>query len=110
MEKTFVTFKIPHVPQPGHFTEIVTMLARLSDLENAHATRVPTITYYEGIGGWRPWQKMGDRPGSLVGNGHGRYGVAMDDLPPDWLSITHRLLPKILQDPSAPLAPLLAEK
>jgi hypothetical protein len=110
VERTFVTFPVPHVPQPGHFTEIVTLHARLSDMENAHAKRVPTIAYYQGISGWRPWQKMGDRPGSLAGNGYGRYGVKMDGLPPNWLQITRKLRPEVLHDPAAPLAPFLAHK
>jgi hypothetical protein len=109
LEQTFVTFTLPHVPQPQYFTEIVTMHARASDIGNAHAMRVPTITYYQGIGGWRPWQKMRDRPGSLAGNGYGRYGITMAALPPNWLRITRERQPELLHDPAAPLAPLLAQ-
>jgi hypothetical protein len=110
LEETFVTISIPHMPLPVHFTEFVTLHARRSDLENPRATRVPTLTYYQGVGGWRAWQKMGDRPGSLSGSGYGRYGVTMQDLPPDWLRITRQLRPEVLHDPSAPLAPLLEAK
>jgi hypothetical protein len=110
LERTFVTMTIPHVPLPVHFSEFVTLHARRSDLENPRATRVPTLTYYQGVGGWRAWQKMGDRPGSLSGSGYGRYGVKMQDLPPAWLRITQQLRPEVLRDPSAALAPLLTEK
>jgi hypothetical protein len=110
VEKTIVTINIPHAPSPMHFTEFVTLHARRSDLENPRATRVPTLTDYQGVGGWRAWQKMGNRPGSLSGSGYGRYGVTMRDLPPDWLRITRQLRPEVLHDPAAALAPLLAKK
>jgi hypothetical protein len=53
---------------------------------------------------WRPWMKMGERPGQFVGNGVGRYGVALADLPPAWLAETERVRPALLKDPAAALA------
>ncbi len=47
---------------------------------------------------------MGDRPGQFIGNGIGRYGVSIADLPPAWLAETERLHPKLLKDPAAALA------
>jgi hypothetical protein len=84
------------------------MQARLSDLQAPDAKRVPCLTGYTSVVSWRPWLKMGDRPGHLMGQGAGRYGVSLESLPANWHAATAALRPDVLRDPSGPLRGLLA--
>jgi len=89
-----------------HYNELTTMHASRADVMNPDAKRVPCDTHFSATVGWRPWLKMADRPGHLLGDGQGRYGVAVDNLPPVWLQATLRSRPEIIHDPLAVLEPV----
>ncbi len=89
-----------------HYNELTTMHASRADVMNPDAKRVPCDTHFSATVGWRPWLKMADRPGHLLGDGQGRYGVAVDNLPPVWLEATLRSRPEIIHDPLAVLEPV----
>ncbi len=108
VEQSFATFHIPNLPVALHFTEINTLHAATSDLASPAAKRVPCLTGYQGIGGWRPWMNMGMRPGNLTANGFGRYGVTMQGIVPGWHEIAAAHRPDVLKDPGAPLTKLLS--
>lgn len=92
-------------PQPFVYNELLSLTASARDLAEPDAPHVPTQVIYTSLASrWRPWMKMGDRPGQFVGNGLGRYGVALADLPPAWLAETERVRPQLLKDPAAALA------
>ena len=92
-------------PAPFVYNELLSLTASARDLARRGLSHVPTMVVYNSLATrWRPWMGMGDRPGQFVGNGIGRYGVSIADLPPAWLAETERLHPKLLKDPAAALA------
>jgi hypothetical protein len=106
-EETFSALQIPGRLKPVRYSELVTMHAKTPDLADPSAKRVPCQTSYTSIVSWRPWLKMGDHPGHLIGYGVGRYGVTMEDLPASWRRAVQARLPESLKNPGAPLAALL---
>ena len=51
---------------------------------------------------WRPWLEMGDLPGHmLLSGGTGRMTDRLDDLPPRYVELGHRLFPEEFADPGA---------
>jgi hypothetical protein len=107
VERSSATFHIPNLPVPLHFTEINTLHALVSDLAEPGVRRVPCLTAYEGIGGWRPWMNMSARPGNMIANGFGRYGVTMNGIVPGWHEIAAAQRPDAVKDPGAVLDKLL---
>lgn len=92
-------------PQPFVYNELLALTASARDLADPAAPHVPTQVVYTSLASrWRPWMKMGERPGQFVGNGVGRYGVSLAELPPAWLEETERVRPQLLKDPAAALA------
>ena len=87
--------------KPTHFNEFVGYHAKRSALDLRGQTRIQSDTTYLGISSFRPWQMMGDRPGHMIGYGLGGNGVAMADLPAQWLAITKRRHPEALVAPDA---------
>jgi hypothetical protein len=106
-EETRTSFTLPGAGKPSHYSEIVTLHALERDFAVSETSRVPTQTSYTSVSSWRPWQRMGDHPGSLLGTGAGRYGVAMDALPPNWTAAAAARRPELLKDPAGPLAGLI---
>jgi hypothetical protein len=53
-------------------------------------------THFEATCSWRPWLKMGDRPGYLTASGEGGFGVKLTDLPAAWLNETANSRPELL--------------
>lgn len=102
-EETRVSAVIPGAPKPFHYGEIVTLYAPLSAFADPAAPRVPCQTAYTSVVSWRPWLKMADRPGHLLGNGAGRYGATLDQAPANWLEAVSKRRPEVLKDPGAPL-------
>lgn len=106
-EETFTSMSLPGRSEPVRYTEMLTLHARRSDLDAPGAARVPCQTGFLAVVSWRPWQKMGDRPGHLTGHGAGRYGVPMEEMPAAWLRAASERRPEVLKDPGAPLDALL---
>lgn len=96
--------------KPFHYSETSTLHARLSELARPGAKRVACETGFTNVVDWRPWLKMGSRPGHMMAVGAGRYGVAMADLPPAWLAATRIHHPDVLANPAGTLEPVRSTK
>ena len=101
-------FGVPVPGRPGGFnySESVTLHARVSDLADPSAIRVPCATHFTNIVDWRPWMNMDGHPGHLTALGAGRYGVALEDLPETWLAATRERWPQYLENPGSLLDPV----
>jgi hypothetical protein len=99
-----------YVPAPLNyaFNEMLTYHAKLSDLADTKAARVPTTVSYTPVIGWRPWHGMADHPAAnrshITGVCSGRIGSSLDILPPRYLRWTEEFHPDVLRDPAAVLA------
>ncbi len=105
-EETKASIVMAGAPKPFHYGEIVTLHALLSDFADPATPRIQCQTAYTSVVSWRPWLKMADRPGHLLGNGSGRYGATLDQMPPNWLEAVSKRRPDVLKDPGAPLQAL----
>ncbi len=105
-EVTRTAMPSPQKREPFRYSEMVTMHARLSDLEQPGQARVPCEASFTNVVAWRPWMEMGDHPGHLMAIGSGRFGVPMDLLPARWTKATREKWPHILDDPAALIEPV----
>lgn len=64
----------------------------------AHGERMEADVSFTSLVSWRPWLQMAGIDGHLVGVGGGRKGLAMDQLPPQWVAATRATKPE-LTDP-----------
>jgi hypothetical protein len=107
-EETTSALTIPSgAPKPIRYSEATSLHALKADLLKPGVKSVPCQTAYTSVVSWRPWLKMGDHPGHLMGNGVGRYGMAMEELPENWRAATALRHPDVLKDPGRPLTGLL---
>ena len=95
-----------HAPRFG-YNENTTLRAKLSEVDRAGTATAPCQTSFDAIVSWRPWLKMGDRPGCMSAFGHGGYGASIETLPKPWLDATAAVRPELLSRPEAILDPLL---
>jgi hypothetical protein len=102
-EETTSALTIPGAPKPVRYSETTSLHALQADLLRAGVQSVPCQTAYTSIVSWRPWLKMGDHPGHLMGNGVGRYGMTLAELPQNWRAAVASRRPEVLQDPAKPL-------
>jgi Protein of unknown function (DUF1838) len=109
-EVTTSSMTNPEASRPIRYSEIVTLHAATAELAIRSIKRVACQTNFTSVVSWRPWLQMGERPGHLMGNGVGGYGVSLDMLPPNWLAATAARRPDVLKDPAQPLANILASK
>lgn len=58
--------------------------------------RIEADVNFTSLLSWRPWLQMDDVDGYLVGSGGGRKGIAMEQLPPQWLDATQKSRPELL--------------
>jgi hypothetical protein len=105
-EQTRVSAVIPGAPKPFRYGEIVTLHAQFAAFADPSTPRIQCQTAYTSVVSWRPWLKMADRPGHLLGNGAGRYGATLDQLPANWHAAVLKRRPDVLKDPGGPLAGL----
>lgn len=105
-EVSRVAMQPPGAAQPFRYSEMITMHARVSDLEKPDLPRVPCEVSFTNVVAWRPWMQMGDHPGHLMATGSGRFGVPMGLLPERWTKATRAKWPHILDNPSALVEPL----
>lgn len=80
-------------------SSITNYAAKLSDLLDPAQKAVRTHVHYHATVSWRPWLKMGDRPGYMMGNAAGRSVMSIDELPPKYVALTKKLHPDVLDDP-----------
>jgi len=100
------TSATPPGGKPFQYSESTTLHARLSDFDRTGAPRVRCETGFTNVVGWRPWLRMGDRPGQMMAVGAGRYGATLSDLPSAWLDATRRHHPDVLARPESVLEPM----
>jgi hypothetical protein len=79
--------------------------ARRSDLERRDTQTTPCQTTFDATCSWRPWLKMGARPGYLSALGYGNFGTGMESLAPAWVEATKRVNPGLLDHPERALEP-----
>jgi hypothetical protein len=91
---------------PFAYDENTTLRAQLADVDHGDLGRVPCQTSFDAVVSWRPWLKMGNRPGSMTAFGYGRYGASIESLPRPWLEATARLRPELLTHPEAAMEAL----
>jgi hypothetical protein len=94
---------VPGQPKPFRYSEAVSARASATELADTDAPHVRCTTAFTNFSSWRPWMRMGDRPGVLVAHGTGRYGAVLDELPKVWLEATKNNRPELLADPGSPL-------
>ena len=104
-EETTSALTLPGAPKPIRYSELVTLHALRADLEAPGARRVPCQTAFTSVVSWRPWLKMGDRPGHLIGDGVGRYGAAMTSCPPPGHGPWRATAPRCSRTPARPWRP-----
>ncbi len=85
------------------YNEVTTYQSMLTELNNTKLKQTPTLVHFNGIVGWRPWLKMGDRPGHLLGNATGRRLNGLKDYPKEYQEWTAKLFPDVWADPGAVL-------
>jgi hypothetical protein len=78
------------------YTDHTTLRASLSAVDKSTNKMVGSKTHFEATCSWRPWLKMGDRPGYLTASGEGGFGVKLTDLPAAWLNETANSRPELL--------------
>jgi hypothetical protein len=107
-EQATSAYRRPGATRVYRYSEVVTLHARRADLEAEGALRVPCQTAYASISAWRPWMKMDDHPGHILGTGAGGYGAGLEQLPKAMREALAERRPDVLSDPERPLAGLLA--
>lgn len=80
-------------------TELATYHARRSELDAPGVTNVRIESYHSCEGAFRPWQQMGDHPGSLMLLCYNRSLNHRDELPPEWIAQTEKHFPELLRSP-----------
>jgi hypothetical protein len=83
------------------YNEVTTLQARLKDLNDPNLKQTPTHVHFNGVVSWRPWLKMGDRPGHLLGNAAGRRLNKMSEYPAEYQAWTKTHHPDVWADPDA---------
>ena len=105
-EEVFTEAQIPGMAAPLRYSEVVTLQTSVAELSATKTPRVTCRNAYSSVVNWRPWLKMGDAPGHLMGNGSGAWGVRMVDLPANWLEATKARHPEVLANSGALIEPL----
>ncbi len=103
-QQTRTTASFPGMAKPFRYSELVEMRVRRNALEASGAKSVGCETSYTSVVNWRPWLKMGDRPGHLLGTGTGAYGATIATLPANWIAATRKHRPELLADPQGAIA------
>lgn len=71
--------------------------------QDPRATYSPCEHSYTAMTSWRPWMRMGDTPGHTLDTGRGAKTQRLEELPRDFLELTHRVHPDVLDDPEKAL-------
>lgn len=90
-------------PPTIYYREWMVWRARAADLSSAGAVYVPADYAYTALTSWRPWMQMGDIKGHTVDSGHGAKAAGWSDCPAEFLEMTRRRHPDVLDDPERAL-------
>ena len=83
------------------FNEVTTYQTTLAELNDPKLMQTATHVHFNGVVSWRPWLKMGDRPGHLLGNAAGRRLAKMTDYPAEYQEWTKKYHADVWADPGA---------
>jgi hypothetical protein len=64
---------------------------------------VPCRLFYSALSGFRPWMQMGDVKGHTAENGRGGHVARLEDMPEQYLRLTRRIHPDVIENPEAVL-------
>ena len=90
-------------PMTIYYREWMVWQARAADLARAGLVSVPADYAYTALTSWRPWMQMGDLKGHTLDSGHGAKAADWSDCPPEFLEMTRRRHPDVLDDPERAL-------
>lgn len=90
-------------PNTIYYREWMSWQARASDLAQRGTPSVPAEYSYTALTSWRPWMQMGDIKGHTIDSGHGTNASSWSECPADFLAMTRRLHPDVLDDPERAL-------
>lgn len=83
------------------YNEVTTYQTTLTELNDPNLKQTASHVHFNGVVTWRPWLKMGDRPGHLLGNATGRRLAKMTDYPIEYQEWTKKYHPDVWADPGA---------
>jgi hypothetical protein len=81
------------------YNEVTTLQTTLTELNDPKLMQTATHVHFNGVVSWRPWLKMGDRPGHLLGNAAGRRLNKMTDYPAEYQEWTKKYHADVWADP-----------
>ena len=90
-------------PKTIYYREWMIWQARAADLARAGLVSVPADYAYTALTSWRPWMQMGDLKGHTLDSGHGAKAADWSGCPPEFLEMTRRRHPDVLDDPERAL-------
>jgi hypothetical protein len=85
------------------YADHTSLRAKLSDVARPDTMMAGSTTHFAAACAWRPWLKMGGRPGHMTASGQGSFGVKFADLPSAWLEATSALKPELMKHPEGHL-------
>ena len=86
-------------PKTVYYREWMVWQARAADLARAALASVPADYAYTALTSWRPWMQMGDLKGHTLDSGYGAKAASWSDCPAEFLELTRRRHPDVLDDP-----------
>lgn len=84
--------------KPFVYNEMSTYHSNRGDLEDPNQASVRSNVEFHSIISWRPWMKMGDRPGHLTGRASGRHVKSYDELPALYQSLNQQHHPDVAEN------------
>lgn len=90
-------------PATVYYREWMVWQARAADLARSSLASVPADYAYTALTSWRPWMQMGDIKGHTLDSGYGAKAASWSDCPAEFLDMTRRRHPDVLDDPERAL-------
>ncbi len=90
-------------PHTIYYREWMVWQALASDLAHSRGASVHAEYGYTALTSWRPWMQMGAIPGHTVDSGHGAKASDWSGCPAEFLEMTQRRHPDVLDDPERAL-------
>lgn len=90
-------------PKTVYYREWMVWQAKAADLARASPAYVPAHYAYTALTSWRPWMQMGEIKGHTLDSGYGAKAASWSDCPAEFLDLTRRRHPDVLDDPERAL-------
>ncbi len=90
-------------PATLYYREWMIWRALATDLARTGTASVPADYAYTALTSWRPWMQMGEVKGHTLDSGHGAKAAGWSDCPAEFLELTRRRHPDVLDDPERAL-------